>query len=149
MFPRSSGHPEGSWGVQPSFPIIHVSGTVVEASTRKTCAGFPTRMTNVDHGPSLPSLHYVNVRRQERSKNVYAPGLAGLDNDRFRHRRVKLFPKHASERFDGKASSEDSSQAQEQGIHRNVQFSMPWEWNDFLASTSPEEPGREGVRPCG
>ena len=88
-------------------------------------------MTNVDQGPSLPSLHCVNVRRQERSKNAYAPGLAGLNYDRLGHRRVKLFQKHPSERFEGKASSEDSAQAQEQGIHRNVQFSMPWEWSDI------------------
>ena len=71
--------------MQPSFPTTHVSGTVVEARTRKTCAGVPTRITNVDHGPSLPSLQNVRIQISEVGQAANIPGLTRLDNDGLRH----------------------------------------------------------------
>ena len=75
--------------MQPSFPTTHVSGAVVEARTRKSCAGVPTRIANVDHGPSLPSLHNVRIKISGVGQVADIPGLTGLDNDGLRHGKIE------------------------------------------------------------
>ena len=75
--------------MQPPFPTTHVSGTVVEARTRKTCAGVPTRIANVDHGPSLPSLQNVRIQISDVVQVTGIPDLTGLDNDGLRHWKIE------------------------------------------------------------
>lgn len=58
--PRESLQPAGSVATQPPVETTHVSGTVVEASTRTVWGGVPTRIAKDDQGPSFPSLATYN-----------------------------------------------------------------------------------------